>query len=57
MQASFMLALLRHILGFVGGAAVANGYTDDATVQTAIGAVMSLAAVAWSFVDKKQRVE
>ena len=56
MQASFILALLRHVLGFVGGAAVAKGYTDDATVQTVIGAVMSLAAGVWAVAQAGTRL-
>lgn len=53
MQSSFVLALVRHILTFVGGAAVARGYMDDASMQQIVGAVVTLISLGWSLLDKR----
>lgn len=53
MQVDFALALIRHVLQFGGGALIAHGYADDATVQTVVGALMSIVSVVWSQLDKR----
>ena len=52
MEAIFGL-IARHILTAVGAVAVAKGWADDATVQAVGGAVATIAAVAWSVLQKK----
>ena len=55
MQLQFVLAMLRHLLTFGGGALVAKGYADDATVQAVSGAVLTIVGAIWSVVEKNQR--
>lgn len=55
MSAAMWMALARHILTAVGGVLVSKGYTDADTVNTAVGAAVTLGGIGWSFVDKKKR--
>lgn len=48
-----VFGLVRHVLTFVGGIAVAKGVLSDSTLVDAIGAVMTLVGVAWSMLSKK----
>lgn len=48
-------SLLRHVLGFAGGALVAKGYVDEASIEPIIGGVMTLGSFAWSLFDKRDR--
>lgn len=41
--------LLRHILTFGGGMVVAEGYIDETTMLEVVGAIMTLAGIAWSY--------
>lgn len=50
-----ILGLLRHLLTFGGGIAVAKGYTDEATATSLIGAVVTLIGGAWSIWEKISR--
>jgi hypothetical protein len=43
-----VLGIVRHLLTFGGGYVVAKGYFDDATLQSVVGAVVTLAGAAWS---------
>lgn len=55
MQKELILAFARHVLTFGGGFIAAKGVMDQALVNEAIGAIMTLAGVAWSAIDKKKR--
>ena len=46
------LALLRHLLTFIGGALVAKGFIDTESLQELIGAVITLLSIGWMTVDK-----
>lgn len=47
-------SILRAILTSLGGALVANGYVTSVQLQTIIGAVLALGAVAWSVYSNRQ---
>lgn len=49
------LGILRHLLTAGGGYVVSSGLIDAATAQTAIGALMTLAGIAWSVAIKVKR--
>lgn len=44
--------IVRHALTAVGGYLVATGALDAATTETAIGALVTLAGIAWSIWTK-----
>ena len=46
------LALLRHLLTFIGGALVAKGFIDTESLQELIGAILTLLSIGWMTVDK-----
>ena len=46
--------IIRHALTFGGGFVVAKGYVDEATMQAAIGAIITILGTAWSIFHKKQ---
>ena len=45
--------LIRHVLTFVGGIAVAKGIFDESGVSEIIGAVMTVIGTVWSIASKK----
>ena len=47
--------LAHHVLTLAGGVFVSKGYVDADAANVAIGALTSLAGVAWSVIDKKRR--
>ena len=49
---SAIIALLRHLLTFIGGTIVAKGILDSATLQEIIGALITLLSVGWMAVEK-----
>ena len=49
---SAIIALLRHLLTFIGGTLVAKGILDSATLQDIIGALITLLSVGWMAVEK-----
>jgi positive regulator of sigma E activity len=49
---SAIIALLRHLLTFIGGTLVAKGILDSATLQEIIGALITLLSVGWMAVEK-----
>lgn len=53
MSSVTVMALIRHILTFAGGALVTLGWLDEATVQSLVGALTTVVGVLWSFWDKK----
>jgi hypothetical protein len=49
---SAVIALLRHLLTFIGGTLVAKGIIDTATLTEIIGAIITLLSVGWMAVEK-----
>ena len=49
---SAIIALLRHLLTFIGGTLVAKGVIDTATLTEIIGAISTLLSVGWMAVEK-----
>ena len=49
---SAVIALLRHLLTFIGGTLVAKGIIDTATLTEIIGALITLLSVGWMTIDK-----
>ena len=49
---SAIIALLRHLLTFIGGTLVAKGIIDTATLTEIIGSVLTLLSVGWMALDK-----
>ena len=49
---SAVIALLRHLLTFIGGTLVAKGFLDSATLTEIIGSVLTLLSVGWMALDK-----
>lgn len=50
-----VLGVLRHVLTAAGGALAANGVLEAAQIETAVGAALTLAGIAWSAWEKKSR--
>ena len=55
MTRDIWLGFARHVLTFVGGLMVTQGYVDTSTVETAVGALVTIGGVVWSVLDKKRR--
>lgn len=53
MNMTIVSAVLRHILTAAGGVAVAKGYLDSGTLDTAVGAILTLVGLGWSIWDKR----
>ncbi len=53
MNKESILGIVRHVLTFAGGYVAAKGIADQALVNEAIGAVMTIAGIAWSIAVKK----
>ena len=49
---SAIIALLRHLLTFIGGTLVAKGILDATALQEIIGALITLLSVGWMAVEK-----
>jgi positive regulator of sigma E activity len=49
---SAVIALLRHLLTFIGGALVAKGILDSAALTEIIGAIITLVSTGWMLVTK-----
>jgi hypothetical protein len=47
-----VLSFVRHLLTFGGGFAIAKGWVDEATMQMAVGSIVTLAGIAWGIFDK-----
>jgi len=54
MNATVIAALTRHILTAVGGGFFAAWGLDGESVNAVVGAVATIAGVAWSVYDKKK---
>jgi hypothetical protein len=53
MNKQSILGIVRHILTFAGGYVAAKGIADQAMVNEAIGAIMTIVGIAWSVADKR----
>ena len=51
---SAIIALLRHLLTFIGGTLVAKGLLDATALQEIIGALITLLSVGWMALDKSK---
>ena len=51
---SAVIALLRHLLTFIGGTLVAKGILDTSTLTEIIGSVITLLSVGWIAMDKSK---
>jgi hypothetical protein len=49
-----VLGIVRHVLTFAGGLAVAKGMVDAATLETIIGSAATLIGAIWSVVAKNK---
>ena len=47
-------SFVRHAISFAGGALVAKGYVSQEELMEGVGAVMTLLALIWSFVQKRK---
>ena len=47
--------VVRALLTFAGGAAVSLGYVDSTTSTSAVGALVTLAGIGWSFWSNSQK--
>ena len=54
MGAATIGGIVRAILASLGGILVAKGYADDATVQAAIGGLVTVLTAVWSVVSKRK---
>ena len=52
MNTDSILGLIRHILTFGGGYAVANGLADEATIEQLVGAIVTIIGIVWSVKNK-----
>lgn len=48
-----VLGIVRHVLTFAGGYIAAKGFADQALVNEAIGAAVTLIGVVWSITQKR----
>ena len=55
MNKDTILGIVRHILTFVGGYLVAKGIFNQAMLDAAVPAILTLGGVIWSAIDKKDR--
>jgi len=44
--------VVRHVLTFAGGWFIAQGWVDETMMMEAIGGVVSIVGVAWSYMSK-----
>lgn len=55
MNKDTLLGLVRHVLTFAGGFAVAKGWTDTVGLETIVGGLVTVIGGVWSAWDKRQR--
>ena len=53
MNWEMVAGLLRHLLTFGGGFAVAKGWFDEATMTALVGAFVTIGGAIWSMVAKR----
>jgi len=52
LMSAAVIALLRHLLTFIGGTLVAKGILDSSALTELIGAIVSIISVTWMAVSK-----
>ncbi len=52
MNKAAVLGIVRHILTFGGGMGVSAGYLAESDLTAAVAAIITIAGVLWSVVDK-----
>lgn len=57
MNMESIMGLVRHVLTFGGGFLVSAGALDAATLEVAVGAIITLAGIAWSVIVKRKAAE
>ena len=57
MNKDSVLGLVRHVLTFAGGFLVTAGSLDPTSLETAVGAIVTLDGIVWSVVAKKKPAE
>lgn len=55
MDQATILAILRHVLTIVGTIVVSHGYLNDGQYEQLAGAIITVAPVIWSILQKKQQ--
>lgn len=55
MMKDMVLGIARHVITTAGGALVAQGLLDQASANTAVGAIVALLGVGWSVYEKRVR--
>lgn len=54
MNSAVIFGLVRHVLTLAGGYLVAKGHLDTASVETIVGALITLLGAGWSITSKKE---
>jgi hypothetical protein len=54
MSKEIILGIIRHVLTAAGGVLVTKGLADTAGVESAVGALVTLAGFIWSVLAKRQ---
>jgi hypothetical protein len=57
MKLEKILGIVRHALTFGGGFLVTSGYLTESTLETGIGAIVTLIGIVWSVVNKNEDEE
>ena len=52
LMSAAVIALLRHLLTFIGGTLVAKGILDSSALTELIGAIVSIISVTWMAISK-----
>ena len=47
--------IIRHILTFAGGFAVAKGWIDEGTMLELVGGLVTVGGIVWSVIEKNKR--
>jgi hypothetical protein len=55
MNKNKILGIVRHVLTFGGGFAVAKGWLDEASIEQVTGAIVTLVGTAWSIFAPEKR--
>lgn len=56
MTKEMVMAVARHLLTAAGGALVARGALDAGSADLIVGGLVAAIGVAWSYLDKRQRL-
>jgi hypothetical protein len=48
-----LLGIIRHVLTFAGGIAIAKGIVDQAMATEIVGAIVTIIGIVWSFIEKE----